>query len=58
MAKLNVTNQARRNAEAKAVVMLLIQRSQSGANGTHANRSTKRSKTRNAQLRKSIADFE
>ena len=57
-APLNKVNQARRNAEAKEIVMLLIQRSQSGANGEHQNPADRRCRTRNSQLKRALKDFE
>lgn len=55
---MNRANEARRKAEAKELAILLIQRSQSNANGEHANPATKRLKTRANQIRKAIRDFD
>ena len=57
-APLNKVNQARRNAEAREVVMLLIQRSQSNANGEHLNPADRRCRTRNAQLKRALREFD
>jgi hypothetical protein len=54
--KLGKANTARRNAEAKFINDLLIQRSRSNADGTHLNRKDKRARTRMESLRKAIRE--
>lgn len=46
---LNKANQARRNAEAEALEVILRERSRSNASGAHADKRTKRQRTRSAQ---------
>lgn len=57
MSKLNRANKARRNAEAEALAVILRQRARSNASGTHANKADKRARTRNAKLRKAVAEW-
>lgn len=56
--KLNRTNLARRNVEAFALSVLLRERNRSGANGTHADRRTRRLKTRQSVKRNAKKDWE
>jgi hypothetical protein len=54
---MNRANKARRNAEASVLAELLRQRAKSNASGIHANKASKRARTRNAKLRKAVAEW-
>ena len=56
--RLGLANEARRKAEAFELHTLFVERSRSNANGTHANRSEKRARTRNDSERKALRDFD
>lgn len=56
--RLGVANEARRKAEGFALHTLFVERSRSNANGTHADRRDKRARTRSANERKALKDFD
>jgi hypothetical protein len=55
--KLDRANQARRNAESFHLATLLRERNRSGANGTHADKRTRRVKTRRAKKSQALKDW-
>jgi hypothetical protein len=57
MSKLNRAEQAVRNAEARALAVILRERAKSNASGTHANKADKRARTRNAKLTKALREW-
>jgi hypothetical protein len=57
MSKLNRAEQARRNAEASVLAVILRERAKSNASGTHANKADKRARTRNAKLNKALREW-
>lgn len=54
---MNKAEQARLKAERSALAMILRERSRSNASGVHANKATKRAKTRSAKKRKAVAEW-
>ena len=57
MSKLNRAEQAVRNAEARALAVILRERAKSNASGTHANKADKRARTRKAKLNKALREW-
>jgi hypothetical protein len=55
---MNKANKARRNAEALALEIMLRERSRSNASGVHADKRSKRARTRLANKSKSIREFD
>ena len=55
--KLDRANQARRNAESFHLATLLRERNRSGANGTHADKRTRRVKTRRAKKSQNLKNW-
>lgn len=55
---LDRANEARRKAEAKALAVILRERSRSGASGVHGNKATKRANTRSARKAKALREWE
>jgi hypothetical protein len=54
---MNKAEQARLKAERSALATILRERSRSNASGVHANKATKRAKTRSAKKRKAVAEW-
>jgi hypothetical protein len=55
--KLNKVNQARRNAEASALEVILREIHRGSAFGAHKDPRTKRNRTRDAQKRNALQDW-
>ncbi len=55
--KLDKANQARRNLESRELAKILRQRNSSGANGTHADRRTRRLRTRQTNKLQALRDW-
>jgi hypothetical protein len=54
---MNKAEQARLKAERGALALILRERSRSNASGVHADKRTKRARTRSAQRVKALAEF-
>lgn len=55
---MNKANKAIRNAEARALEVILRERSRSNASGVHSNKATKRARTRSADKARAVKDFD
>lgn len=55
--KLNKANQARRNAEASALEVIMREMHKGSAFGVHQDQRTKRNRTRDAQKRNALQDW-
>ncbi len=54
---MNRANQARAKVEGYRLHLLLVERNRSGANGTHADKRTRRLKTRRAKKVQALKDW-
>lgn len=54
---MNRANQARAKAESHALYLLLRERNRSGANGTHADKRTRRLRTRQTKKLQALRDW-
>lgn len=54
---MNRANKARAKVERHALHLILLERNRSGANGTHADKRSRRLKTRQAQNRQALKDW-